>query len=568
MLSNPIRGVASARLCFAFCVVYASALTFFCSSASLRAQADNVPPSTLDSVRFERGNVADTTPPYDLYEKIVNLPHVLTHESVLQKGVELTLGEYDTLSPHAFNEYELYLRDLEVLSSIRFETETTPGVERGRKKSLARTDVVVRTEDAWSLLVDFYSKLPDDRTAVLLVEKNLLGYAKQIGIGGDFQSPSDSLWRGIVSYRDPDLFGTALQLGGRVVYSRPTTEIDFQIGRPFYSDRTPRAYGGTLTWADGKDHFFFHDRTPGADRFYSSDTNTSTRYNAKGWVSFANYEKDVFRFSVALDYNRLDLDAGTSYRRLGDNSVGFLLGISSLGGEYARLKDYEFSGTRLVRIGGQGRISAGKISPINGGGDNLVYFGAEARQSVLWGDFYGFASIQAGTGLRQKQAQFTMERATASGAVPFGPGIVAARVEQSTIWRWPRYVLLPLADADGGVRGYDYLDAFGDNRLLCNLEYRLFPITRITLWDLGLAAFYDFGGVWDQGESFTSTRFHSGAGLGVRLGKSGGIDAGFVRVDVAWNFDKNKIGGISLGVREAFDVFGTLEYAPPAPYTP
>lgn len=567
MSSYSIRCAALVRLCCAFCSAYVLFLSFP-GSSSLYAQPYDVPPSVLDSVRFERGNVADTTAPYEWYEKLTNLPHVLTRESVLRKGVEVVLGEYDTLSTHALNEYENYLRDLEVLSLIRFNTETTPGEEKGKKKTPATTDLVVRTEDSWSLLVDFYNKVPDDRIAVLLVEKNLLGYAKQIGIGADIQSPSDSLWRTVFRYRDPDLFGTALQLEGMLVHSRPTTELNLELGRPFYSDRTPRAYGGTLNWASGQDHFFFRDRTPGAERFYSTDTNTSTRYNTKGWVSFANYDNDVFRFSAALDYNRLDLEGGTPYRRLGDNSIGAFLGISSLGGEYMRIRDYEFSGTRLVRIGGQGRITAGKISPISGGADNLIYFGAEARQSVVWGKFYGFAAVQAGTGLRQKQAQFTLQRATASGAMLFGPGVVAARIEQSTIWRWPRYVLLSIASPNGGVRGYDYLDAFGDNRILGNLEYRLFPITRLWLWDLGLAAFYDIGGVWDQGALFSSTRFHSGAGLGIRLGKSNGIDAGFLRVDVAWNFDRKEIGTISLGVSEAFDIFGTLEYAPPAPYMP
>lgn len=555
------------------CVVFGAAcvlLTFLCG-AFHQAQGQPpyyIPPSTLDTVRFERRNIADTASPYDWYEQLTNLPHVLTRESVPRRGVELTLGEYDTLSSHALDEYENYLRDLDVFSAIRFEPETTGGGERRGRARLAETDLLVRTEDAWSLVVDFYNRPPDDRTIWLLQEKNLFGLAKRLSVGGDLQAPSDSLWRGVVDYGDPDLFGTALQLNGRYLFSDPLDELDLKLERPYYSDRSPRAYGGSFHMADGQEHFFFRDRTPGAERFYSSDTNVSTRYDAGGWISFSNHEKDVFRFSAALDYNSVDMETGTPYRRLGDNSVGFFLGISSLGGKYVRLKDYEFTGTRLVRIGGQGRITAGKISPIDGGLDNMVYFGAEAKQSVLWGDFYGFASIQAGTGLRQKQAQFTLQRAVASGALPLGPGTAAARIEQTTIWRWPRYVLRSLAEGNGGLRGYDYLDAFGDNHILFNLEYRLFPVVRITLWDLGLAAFYDLGGAWDQGDLFTATRFRSAAGLGVRLGKSDGINAGFVRLDVAWNFDENKIGGISLGVNESFDVFGTLEYAPPAPYIP
>ncbi len=192
-------------------------LTFLCG-AFHQAQGQPpyyIPPSTLDTVRFERRNIADTASPYDWYEQLTNLPHVLTRESVPRRGVELTLGEYDTLSSHALDEYENYLRDLDVFSAIRFEPETTGGGERRGRARLAETDLLVRTEDAWSLVVDFYNRPPDDRTIWLLQEKNLFGLAKRLSVGGDLQTPSDSLWRGVVDYGDPDLSGTALQLSRR-----------------------------------------------------------------------------------------------------------------------------------------------------------------------------------------------------------------------------------------------------------------------------------------------------------------------------------------------------------------
>lgn len=567
MTRNPFRG-GNRPISALFSALCGAAQLGLWNAPSLRAQPYDVAPSTLDTVRFHLVNIADTTDPYDTFEKLTNLPHALTKESVPRHGVELTLGQYDTLNAHAFDEYEEYLRDLGVFSSIQFELETWAAEERGKKKSLPKTDLFVRTEDSWSLVLEPYNDPPDERTAWMLVEQNLLGYAKRLGIGGDLQSPGDSLWRGLLTYRDPNLFGTSLQLDGRLVWSRPQKKLDLELDRPFYSDLTRRAYGGTFRWGDGEDRFYFHDRTPGAELFYSSDTNRSTRYDVNGWIGFSNHDNDAFRFAASIGYNRLDLESGTAYPRAFENSVGFFVGLSSLRRKFARIRDYEFTGTRLAPIGAQGRISIGKISPTNGGLDNVVYFGAEAEQSVLWGDFYGYASIQAGTGLRQKQAQFTLQRATASGALPLGPGVAAARIEQSTIWRWPRYVILALGQVEGGVRGYDYLDVFGDSRIIVNLEYRLFPVANLWLWDLGLAAFYDVGGVWDQGQQFTSARFHSGAGLGVRLGKSNGIDAGFVRVDVAWNFDRGEIGRVDFGIREAFDIFGTLDFVPPGPYIP
>lgn len=531
----------------------------------LSAQTDSIPPFFLDSVRYTRIHIADTTQPYDLFEKLTNLPHVLTKESVLRKGTELTLDLRDTIDRHGLNEYEAYLRQLGVFGSIDFQVNRQEG-----RAAVPEAMLDVTTEDGWSLYAEPYYDPEDDRTAWYLLEGNLLGYAKRLGIGGDLQSPSDSLWRGILSYSDPDLFGTSYQLSGSALYSRPVSGFDIDVRRPFYSDRTPRAWGGSFHWADGENRFFFpRFEFAGPDeQFYTSDTNISNRYGFDGWVGFSNRKNDVFRTSLALSYNRLDLESGTAYPEAFDNSVGFFVGISSLRRSYVHLKDYEFTGTSLVPIGAQGRISIGKISPHNDGLDNVIYVGADLRQSVLWGDFYGFISGGGGTGIQKRESRFIMQHFTASGAMPVGPGTIAARVNQSTVWRWPRYVLLSIAEVEGGVRGYDYLDAFGDNRLLANVEYRLFPVLGLGLWDLGVAGFYDIGGVWDQGDPFSATRFHSGAGLGLRLGKSGGIDAGFVRVDFAWNFDKGEFGGISFGIEEAFNVFGDLEYSPPGPYIP
>lgn len=549
--------------------VCVSALLWVLGGTPLLSQVDDTPPFFLDSIRYHRIHIADTTSPYDLFARLTNAPHVLTKESVLRKGTQVTLELRDTLDAYALNEYEVYLRDLGVFGRIDFDVFQT-SINRTQPNAVPKANVNVTTEDGWSLYAEPYYDPEDDRTAWYLLEGNFLGYAKRVGIGGDLEGVGDSLWRGIFSYRDPALFGTAFRLDGNLLYSQPVSEVNLALERPFYSDRTPRAYGGSLHWADGDDRFFFRNPLPhdADDPFYLSDTNRSARYGFDAWVGFSNRQQDVFRSSLAVAYNQLDLQSGTPYPQAFDNSASFFAGISSLRRKYVRLKDYEFTGTKLVPIGAQGRISIGKISPVNSGLDNVIYVGADVRQSVLWGDFYGFIAGGGGTGIQKRESQYIMQFLTASGATPLGPGVLASRISQSTVWRWPRYVLLSIAEVEGGVRGYDYLDAFGDNRILANVEYRLFPLLGLGLWDLGVAGFYDIGGVWDQGQSFSKAQFHSGAGLGLRLGKSGGIDAGFVRVDFAWNFDEQKFGGISFGIEESFNVFGKLEYTPPGPYIP
>ena len=88
------------------------------------------------------------------------------------------------------------------------------------------------------------------------------------------------------------------------------------------------------------------------------------------------------------------------------------------------------------------------------------------------------------------------------------------------------------------------------------------------MWEGGVTLFHDIAGYWNQGVPFSSVRFHNAAGLGLRIGNSENIDAGFLRVDFAWNFDRNEFGGISFDFTEAFDLFGTLDYRSPGPIRP
>lgn len=545
----------------------------FSAQTELRSQTEQefVPDFFLDSIRYHRINIADTSEPTSGFDRLMNATHILTKESVVSTGAELTVALYDTVTDHSLDELELYLRDLDIFSAISYDVTRYRGPQRGRgddPNAPLHGMLNLRTQDSWTLYPEPYTEIDDDRVAWVLKEGNFLGYAKKISVGGDLSSPSDSNWRGFLIYRDPDLFGTHYRMDGALRYSEPLTRVRGTFERPFYSNKTPRTYGLRLHLADGEDRFYFRNLLRGdGDLFYISDTNISTRYGAETWVGFSNKEKDQFRSSISLSYNVIDPESGTYYPRAFDNSVGLFGGLSSLRRNFVHIRDYEISGTALVPIGGQGRISIGKIFPINDGLDDLIYVGAEARQSVLWGDFYGFGSVQAGTALREKEAELTLFRAEGSCAFPAGPGIVAAKMRLANIWRWPRYVLQSLGSGEGRVRGLAYLDAFGDNMLIGNFDYRLFPVLDVGFWDVGLAAFADIGGAWDQGQLFSKTQFYPTAGLGIRLGNSGGIDGGFLRVDVAWDFRGNRVG-LDLGVQEAFDVFGTLDYSPPAPYIP
>jgi hypothetical protein len=336
------------------------------------------------------------------------------------------------------------------------------------------------------------------------------------------------------------------------------------MGRPYYSDLVSSAFNTGVGLFKGKEFFYFR----GSPRnFVASPESQSTELS--GWYgeSSRGTKGDLFRWAVRMAYDRTRRDSFDVHRAF-ENTAGAFGGLFSLRRRYTLIKDVEFHGESLVPVGGMGAVTLGYIWPHSIGEDKVIYLGAEARQATQLPGIYLSGAIQAGTGLAGKEARYTMERFVGSAALPFGPGVVAARVEQTNVWNWPRYIFQPL-DNINELRGYSLYGLFGDNKLAFNLDYRLFPVATLLGFRLGLVGFYDVGAVWQQGEGFGETRFHNSAGLGLRIGSAAGrIGQGMFRFDLAYNFDERRVAQIIFSTDEAFSVFGALDYQPPGPYVP
>ncbi len=519
----------------------------------------------VDTVIIVRKNVVDTTGMFPWARKIVNSLHIVTKESVIAD--ELLAHNGDTASQHTLDQMEENLRDLGVFSDILFEV--IPVTAEETEKEYPHVIVKVITRDGWSsrVYLSFNSSAGIHSYGARLEEINFLGYSQHFSVGADYTTLNDRGWRGTAFFREPNLWGTHMQLVTEASHSKFTTSGGIAFGKPYYADRSEFAFGTGASYLNGKEFFYFQriDDTP--QNPYVSIPIETERTQASGWISSSNGKDDVFRSSASLSFNRTVRDTLPPTEWAFSNSIQAFVGISSLRRRFERMSHIEFTGKSLVPIGAQGRVSIGKISPHNGGRDNIIYVGGEARKSIKEGPLYAFASVEGGTGFSGKETKFTLERVTASAALELGPGVIATRVQQSTVWNWPRYVFQSL-DSDNGLRGYPLFRFIGDNRLTWNLEYRILPLVDLYFFDLGTVAFYDVAGVWNQGQEFGATRFHSGAGIGLRFGSASSIDIGLLRVDLAYNFNEGKIGEVIISTSEAFDVFGTLEYRPPGPYVP
>lgn len=555
----PYRTTLRALLFISVCLLPSIALAQY--DDDLIVHRDSTAPFILRDIYLDRKNVFDTTgQDIPWLGSFFNSLHAVTRSQVV--GHEVFIHPGDTVNQQMLDEVERNLRALGVFSGVALKVVPIDSTDR---RPFARADLQITTRDSWSTQVT--GSISTGGNAVsyggALQEVNLFGYAYQVAIGADYTNINDRGWRYTGSFLDPNIYGSHIRAGGGFSVSDLANYGELSIVRPYYSDASRHAFGFGASRFDGRDFLYTHTDNVQVVQVPLVAT------NVLGWYSTAsNNVSDLFRWSFALSYNRTVRDSFPEVRSAFENSVGAFIGLNSLRRTFVRMKDVDHHGESLVPIGASGGAVLGKVSPHHGGFDNIFYIGADAHKAVQSGGLYGFASIEAGTGLSGKEAEFTLERVTAGGALKLGPGALTAHFRQSTVWHWPRYILKTL-DNLTGLRAYEVDGLVGDNKILINTEYAAFPDVRLLLFKFGVAAFYDIGAVWDQSEQLGNTRFHSSAGIGLRITNlRAAVDNSVLRVDFAYNFDERKFTQVIISTQKAFDVFGTLETRVPAPFTP
>lgn len=489
----------------------------------------------------------------------LNRLHGRTREGVVRRLVARTLLTPDSISVKNLGELERNLRDLGIFWTIEVEPETA---DRRRGSRLS-----VRLEDAWSLYPEPVRTSGDDRVGIILRERNIAGTAISLGVGSDLPSSGNDS-RLFFTLADPELAVSDLQLTASAFLSGYRSDYHVRLSRPFHTDDDRFVYGLEGIVGTGKDLYFFGDPAKLGDDVIDSVEANRTRVSS--WFGTADNDEDLFVGSVALHLDRYDPSTPPPEVHAFANTLGIFVGIASVGRDYREYDRFEANGSRFVPIGGMGRVSIGKYLAIDGDttADDLIYFGAEARQSIGGESWFAHFSAEAGTGLLRKEPARTLLRAVSSTGIRLGPGTVAARGELQVVWRWPRYIYSSAQGLQRILRGYLETDVLGDNHLAGTMEYRLDPVVLIGSFGIAPTFFWDVAGFWNRDREFSSARFHNAAGAGIRLWHRDGVSRPGLRIDVAYNFDRGRIGGVSIGIAESFDLFGFLGYLPPGPYLP
>ncbi len=138
---------------------------------------------------------------------------------------------------------------------------------------------------------------------------------------------------------------------------------------------------------------------------------------------------------------------------------------------------------------------------------------------------------------------------------------IGMKIEYNRITSPRPYSQLYLGE-DSGLRGYSVLEFIGSRNLLINIEDRFFSDLKIFFLRFGATAFFDTGKVWNGEGSFSNGKWHSSAGLGVRLGIPK-MSRGIIRIDFAFNMDEKKFTTVSFSNGSYFSFLYPMEFGIP-----
>ena len=524
------------------------AFVILVSSAAAQPPGDR--PRIVDKITIERQQVfeeSDTTFLHAMVGKYANSIHILTDEDVIRR--ELLFKEGEPYNQQLVDESARHLRKLGILGGIRFTTDTL---------SDSTVSVTVQARDRWSLRPSMSVREGGGVSGfgIGIREDNFLGTAQKWNVGYDRLSDRRNPNGGEFGFEEPRTFGswwtTSLQY--RNADELRLASVDAE--RPFFAD--------TATWAARG----FAGVTRTRIRLYDDGLVTSESYlnqeNEIGWV--ASSSGTDTKLQLAAAYVRTRSTADSMQARAFDN-VDLVIGqLSILRREYVKGNFIEnFGRVEDVPLGYQAGIAIGRNLYLTHRG-GVDYFVRVFGQSSFAVQDQLFASYQASvsTYVVGREANEMTVMATALHAWRVTPHqTLISRMTTTIGSQWAPTSQLTLGSFSG-LRGYRNFQFSGQRLMLVNLEDRAFSGLSVWFLRLGGTFFFDSGMVWHEGEGPFGHRFHSDAGLGIRVESGKNLGSGIFRFDIAYNFERRSIG-IVLSTDHLFRGFSEMDFQPPIP---
>lgn len=500
------------------------------------------PAPTIESIEivvqdvFEDGGV---TPDGWAY-RLANQLHIETRRNIVRQ--ELLFREGEPLDPEALAQTERNLRALPFLREARVEAFPSPsGAGSGR----ARVRVLV--SDSWSTTPEArLAKVGNEWVWGLgLTEGNLLGRGKQLQALYTADLDREQTF---AVYRDPRLLGSRVSLQTLLSAASDGHHVSLWAVRPFYS------LGTEWSFQAGGENY---DRL---DPLYESgeriDELSHTRELARFDLSRALRRTTASAQRLHLGYEWARDEVETDLRQFGVVRVG----LSSVEHDFRKLTHVNrFERTEDINLGNEASAFFGISSPYLGGEEENVYF-------LQLGERIGFRLNENGFLLGSLSWQARHRHGSVENAM--------TRARLDLVQKLSlRRVLLAKADfhygsdldpeiqlrlgAESGLRGYPVRQFNGNRSLLLSVEGRWFLWDEVaSLVSIGVAAFFDSGFAWPEGDPLALSDLRSDVGMSLLLGANRvSASRPGVRFDVAYALDPVEGRGrwlFSLGSQVGF----------------
>jgi outer membrane protein assembly factor BamA len=482
------------------------------------------PPPVIGSIEVVVQDVfedAGVTPDVWAY-RLANRLHVETRESVVRQ--ELLFREGDRLDPEALAQTERNLRALPFLREARVEAFPLPP-----RAESERVRVRVLVSDSWSTT-------PEARLAKVgnrwvwglgLTEGNLLGRGKLLQALYSSDLDRDQTF---AVYRDPRLLGSRVALQSLFSAASDGHHVSVWAFRPFYS------LGTNWSFQMGGEDF---DRL---DPLYENGERVDQLRHTRELVRFEvarsvrRTTTNAQRLHVGYEWARDDVE--TQLRQFGLVRFGF----TSVAHAFRKLTHVNrFERTEDVNLGNETTAFLGILSPYLGGEEGVAYLFQLGERIGLPLNETGF--LVGNVSWQARQHDSGIENSVARARLDL--------VQKLSLHR----VLLAKADfqygaeldpevqlrlgAESGLRGYPVRQFNGTRSLLLSVEGRWFLWDEVaSLVSVGVAAFFDSGFAWPDGQPVSIGDLRSDVGMSVLLGANRvSASRPGVRFDLAYALD-------------------------------
>lgn len=180
-------------------------------------------------------------------ERTANRLHTVTREQIIRRDLLFRSGE--KLDP------QIIVRNLQLLQSRSYLSDAVIEVRPDTLDS-ARVDLLVRTQDSWTIDVDAAARSGGE-LSLGLAEANLFGRGHRLRLETNIDYRDFDYGGNIVEYAVPNLFGSFFDFDFGAGRSFRTSRFDIRLRKPFLR---PTDYEFGVAWHDDKVKHRFLDR--------------------------------------------------------------------------------------------------------------------------------------------------------------------------------------------------------------------------------------------------------------------------------------------------------------------